>query len=74
MHKLLTNINFMSLAGSLKEFIEKDHWTENQKHHAVSSNMERFIWAKEILEVSINQVSLRYIVMRKHTMYLLYLM
>ena len=53
----------MSLAGSLKEFIEKDHWTENQKHHAVSSNMERFIWAKEILEVSINQVSLRYIVM-----------
>ena len=49
----------MSWVGFLKEFIDEDYLTENQKHATVSLNMERFIWAKKILEVSINQVSLK---------------
>ena len=58
-----TNTYSMSWVGFLKEFIDEDHSTENQNHASVSLNVERFIWAKRILEVSINQVSLKYIVM-----------
>ena len=53
----------MSWLGFLKEFIDEDHAAESQKHTAVRLNTERFIWAKRILEVSNNQVSLKYIVM-----------
>ena len=53
----------MSRVGFLKQFIDEDHSTKNQKHAAVSLNTERFMWAKRILEVSINQVLLKYIVM-----------
>ena len=60
---LSTNIYSMSWVGFLKEFIDEDHSAESQKHAAVSLNTERFIWAKKNLEVSINQVSLKYIVM-----------
>ena len=58
-----TNIYSISWVGFLKEFINEDQSTENQKYIAVSLNTKRFMWAKRILEVSINQVSLNYIVM-----------
>ena len=58
-----TNIYYMSWVGFLKEFIDENYLTENQKHTIVSLHTERFIWAKRILEVNINQVSLKYIVM-----------
>ena len=59
---LSTNIYSMSWVGFLKEFIDEDHSAGSQKQTAVSLNTERFIWAKRILEVSINEVSLKYIV------------
>ena len=54
----------MSWLWFLKVFIDEDHSAENQKHSIVSLNTERFIWANRMLEVGINQVSLKYIVMR----------
>ena len=60
---LSTDIYSKSWVGFLKEFIDENHMMDNQKQTAISLNTERFIRAKRILEVSINQVSLTYIVM-----------
>ena len=43
----------MSWVAFLKEFINEDHLTENQKYAAVSVKTERFIWAKRIVKVNI---------------------
>ena len=60
---LSTDIYSKSWVGFLKEFIDENHTMDNQKQTAISLNTERFICAKMILKVSINQVSLTYIVL-----------